>query len=185
MKAERISTDVLIIGGGTAGCYAAIKLGSEKDISVVIAEKANISRSGCLASGVNALNAYITSGHKPEDYVEYASNDAEGIVRKSGDAGLHEVAAQVFRQKAVGGEKPGRLWDKRLFDAHFFNKLGRVKGTRATEGDKAEVSRIIALRDSNVLYFANYIRVGNGDYTLSRFINVHTYLSGKFFDGLE
>lgn len=81
MKTERISTDVLIIGGGTAGCYAAIKLGSEKDISVVIAEKANISRSGCLASGVNALNAYITSGHKPEDYVEYASNDAEGIVR--------------------------------------------------------------------------------------------------------
>ena len=81
MSVENLETDVLIIGGGTAGCYAAIKLGSQKDISVLVAEKANIQRSGCLAAGVNALNAYITEGHTPQDYVDYASNDAEGIVR--------------------------------------------------------------------------------------------------------
>lgn len=46
-----------------------------------MAEKANIERSGCLAAGVNALNAYISSGHTPEDYVEYARKDAEGIIR--------------------------------------------------------------------------------------------------------
>lgn len=77
---EHIKTDVLIIGGGTAGCYAAIKLG-ESDYQVLIAEKANIIRSGCLAAGVNALNAYISEGHTPSDYVEYARKDAEGIVR--------------------------------------------------------------------------------------------------------
>ena len=81
MSVENLETDVLIIGGGTAGCYAAIKLGSQKGISVLVAEKANIQRSGCLAAGVNALNAYITEGHTPQDYVDYASNDAEGIVR--------------------------------------------------------------------------------------------------------
>ena len=77
---EHIKTDVLIIGGGTAGCYAAIKLGGS-DYQVLIAEKANIIRSGCLAAGVNALNAYISEGHTPSDYVEYARKDAEGIVR--------------------------------------------------------------------------------------------------------
>ena len=62
-----LSTDVLIIGGGTAGCYAAITLGQKKDVNVLIVEKANIKRSGCLAAGVNAINAYITEGHVPQD----------------------------------------------------------------------------------------------------------------------
>lgn len=34
-----IHTDVLIIGGGTAGCYAALTLRSLSDASVVIAER--------------------------------------------------------------------------------------------------------------------------------------------------
>lgn len=80
---KRIKTDVLIIGGGTAGCYAAITLKENNpDISVIIAEKANIKRSGCLAAGVNAINAYIVKGRKPEDYVDYAKKDAAGIVRE-------------------------------------------------------------------------------------------------------
>lgn len=78
---RHLVTDVLIIGGGTAGCYAAIRLGREKNLRVLVAEKANIERSGCLAAGVNALNAYISSSHTPEDYVEYARRDAEGIIR--------------------------------------------------------------------------------------------------------
>lgn len=77
-----IHTDVLIIGGGTAGCYAALTLRSLSDASVVIAEKADIRRSGCLAAGVNALNAYITKGHTPQFYVDYAKKDAAGIVRE-------------------------------------------------------------------------------------------------------
>lgn len=83
MKIEKIDSDVLIIGGGTAGCYAAIKLAeADSSLKIVIVEKANIKRSGCLAAGVNALNAYISEGHVPQDYADYASNDANGIVRK-------------------------------------------------------------------------------------------------------
>ena len=82
MKTKRLETDVLIIGGGTAGCFAAYTLGKEAGVSVLIAEKANIKRSGCLAAGVNALNAYITEGHVPQDYVDYAKKDAHGIVRE-------------------------------------------------------------------------------------------------------
>ena len=85
MKIERINTDLLIIGGGTAGCYAAItakESSNAADLKILIVEKANIKRSGCLAAGVNALNAYITEGREPKDYVEYAKKDADGIVRE-------------------------------------------------------------------------------------------------------
>lgn len=82
MKTDKISTDVLIIGGGTAGCYAALTISENSDKKVLICEKAHIKRSGCLAAGVNALNAYIVEGRKPQDYVDYAKKDADGIVRE-------------------------------------------------------------------------------------------------------
>lgn len=82
MKTEKISTDVLVIGGGTAGCYAALTISENSDKKVLICEKAHIKRSGCLAAGVNALNAYIVEGRKPQDYVDYAKKDADGIVRE-------------------------------------------------------------------------------------------------------
>ena len=96
MKQEKIKTDLLIIGGGTAGCYAAITAAkadaannaasnaanNAAGLKILIVEKANIKRSGCLAAGVNALNAYITEGRTPKDYVEYAKKDADGIVRE-------------------------------------------------------------------------------------------------------
>lgn len=100
MKTEIIRTDVLIIGGGTSGCYAALTIAEEKkDLRVVIAEKANIIRSGCLAAGVNALNAYITEGRTPQDYVDYAKKDAAGIVREdllyTMSEGLNRVTAKL------------------------------------------------------------------------------------------
>lgn len=82
MKNRIIDTDVLIIGGGMAGCFAGITLGKKKDLDVLIVEKANIVRSGCLAAGVNAINAYITKGRVPQDYVDYCKKDADGIVRE-------------------------------------------------------------------------------------------------------
>lgn len=81
-KIEKLKTDVLIIGGGTAGCYGAITISENSDLKVLICEKANIKRSGCLAAGVNALNAYITEGRTPQDYVDYAKKDADNIVRE-------------------------------------------------------------------------------------------------------
>lgn len=96
---EVLYTDILIIGGGTAGCYAALTIREHSDYSVVIAEKANIKRSGCLAAGVNALNAYIVKGRKPQDYVDYAKKDADNIVREdlllTMSEGLNRVTAKM------------------------------------------------------------------------------------------
>lgn len=96
---NRLTTDVLIIGGGTAGCYAALTIREKSDASIIIAEKANIKRSGCLAAGINAINAYIVEGRKPEDYVEYAKKDADDIVREdlllTMSERLNEVTAKM------------------------------------------------------------------------------------------
>lgn len=82
IRVERLQTDILIIGGGTAGCYAALTIREHSKVNVIIAEKAKIKRSGCLAAGVNAINAYIVKGRTPEDYVDYAKCDADHIVRE-------------------------------------------------------------------------------------------------------
>ena len=100
MEVRTLSSDILIIGGGAAGCFAAITLAKEHpELKVLLADKAAIERSGCLAAGVNALNAYITPGHVPQDYVDYASQDAEGIVREdlllSMSEGLNEVVVEL------------------------------------------------------------------------------------------
>ncbi len=106
LQVERIDTDLLIIGGGTAGCYAAARAARKNpDLRILIVEKANIRRSGCLAAGVNALNAYITEGHVPQDYVDYADRDAAGIVRHdlllSMSEHLNEVTHDLERMGLV------------------------------------------------------------------------------------
>ncbi|WP_405341236.1 adenylyl-sulfate reductase subunit alpha [Fibrobacter sp.] len=110
MKIERLKTDLLIIGGGTAGCYAAITAAGAQNapqeaagLKILIVEKANIKRSGCLAAGVNALNAYITEGRTPKDYVEYAKKDADGIVRED----LLYTISEKFNEVAAHLEKLG------------------------------------------------------------------------------
>lgn len=82
LELKVLETDILIIGGGTAGCFGALTVAENSSCQVIIAEKAHIKRSGCLAAGVNALNAYIIKGETPESYLDYARNDAEGIIRE-------------------------------------------------------------------------------------------------------
>ena len=120
MDIQEYEADVLIIGGGAAGCYAAITLAEQHPgLEVLLADKAGIKRSGCLAAGVNALNAYITPGHTPEDYVEYARHDAAGIVRdgllRSLAAGLNDVTRHIEQlglviQKDEAGQYVSRGW---------------------------------------------------------------------------
>ena len=86
MKTKRLETDVLIIGGGTAGCFAAYTLGKEAGVSVLIAEKRILREAAVwqleLTLSEKRLSAYITEGHVPQDYVDYAKKDAHGIVRE-------------------------------------------------------------------------------------------------------
>ena len=103
LKIKELETDVLIIGGGTAGCYAALTLSRNSNLPVIVAEKANIKRSGCLAAGINAINAYNVKGRVPQDYVDYAEKDANGIVRHD----LLLTAANRFNEITADVEKLG------------------------------------------------------------------------------
>lgn len=82
LKPKIITTDILIIGGGAAGCFSALKASNDEKIKILIAEKANIKRSGCLAAGVNALNAYITEGETPQSFLDYVKEEFNGIIRE-------------------------------------------------------------------------------------------------------
>ena len=93
-------TDVLIIGGGTAGCMAAIEAKKlDQSIKCIVMEKAHIERSGCLAMGLNAINAYLNTGQTPETYVEYVKDEFFGVIREdlvhSIAKGLNESVKQV------------------------------------------------------------------------------------------
>ena len=103
LQVKHLHTDVLIIGGGTAGCYAALTIRRNSGLNILVAEKANIKRSGCLAAGVNAINAYIVKGRRPQDYVDYATKDAAGIVRND----LLLTAAEEFNEVTADMEKLG------------------------------------------------------------------------------
>lgn len=77
-----LSCDLLIIGGGAAGCLAAVEATERApDLDVIVLEKAHIYRSGCLAAGISALNAYLTPGETPESFLRYTQHDTHGVVR--------------------------------------------------------------------------------------------------------
>lgn len=81
MKTVHLNYDVLIVGGGAAGCFSALTLAENPEVKVVLVDKANVKRSGCLAAGVNALNAYITEGESEESYLQYIKREFKNIVR--------------------------------------------------------------------------------------------------------
>jgi len=96
----KLDTDILIIGGGAAGCMAAIEAKKlDQSIKCIVMEKAHIERSGCLAMGLNAINAYLNAGQTPETYVEYVKDEFFGVIREdlvySIAKGLNESVKQV------------------------------------------------------------------------------------------
>lgn len=76
----RIDSDVAIIGGGTAGLNAAMAV-AQKGLSVLVAEKANIYRSGAMGGGIDHFMAYLETGEgwdTRETYLKYVGRVAHG-----------------------------------------------------------------------------------------------------------
>ncbi|MBI5789373.1 MAG: adenylyl-sulfate reductase subunit alpha [Candidatus Schekmanbacteria bacterium] len=101
---EVLNTDILIIGGGTAGCLAAVEAREKNpQAEVLIIEKAHIDRSGCLAAGMNAINVYMNPGETPESFVRYVRSDAMGLVREDLVKSMaEEINAAVKRVEEWG-----------------------------------------------------------------------------------
>ncbi|MGE5553315.1 MAG: adenylyl-sulfate reductase subunit alpha [Betaproteobacteria bacterium] len=83
LSVRRLKVDLLVVGGGTAGCMAAIWAKRQAPACrVLVMEKAYLDRSGCLAAGVNALNAYLRPEDDPGRFVEWVREDNGGLVRE-------------------------------------------------------------------------------------------------------
>ena len=95
-KTVFVDSDVLVVGGGMAGCGATYESRYwGRDLKVVCVEKANIERSGAVAQGLYAINCYMGmqwDENQPEDHVRYARNDLMGLVRE--DLG-YDIARHV------------------------------------------------------------------------------------------
>jgi adenylylsulfate reductase subunit A len=81
-----VDCDLLIIGGGFAGCGAAYEARYwGRGLKIVVAEKAAIERSGAVAQGLSAINCYMGmrwNENQPEDFVRYVRNDLMGLSRE-------------------------------------------------------------------------------------------------------
>src|SRR3989337_1445705 len=182
MDAMLIDTDILIIGGGAAGCFAAVEIYKKSpNCRVVIMEKAHIERSGCLAMGLNAINAYLHSGQTPESYVSYVEQEFEGVIRKdlvyTGEHscgvfgyGIKDSKFYVVRANAVivatGGAsglyRPNNTGESRHLTWYcpWNAGTGYAMGIRAGAEMTSFESRFIALRVKDVHAPTGTIAVG-------------------------
>jgi succinate dehydrogenase/fumarate reductase flavoprotein subunit len=83
-KTIALETDVLVIGGGTAGPMAAVKAKERNPrLRVMLLEKANVKRSGAISMGMDGLNNAVIPGHAtPEQYTKEITIANDGIVNQ-------------------------------------------------------------------------------------------------------
>ncbi|PWC40363.1 fumarate reductase/succinate dehydrogenase flavoprotein subunit [Azospirillum sp. TSO22-1] len=93
METRTLDVDVLVVGGGTAGPLAAIRA-KEKDrnLRVLLLDKANVKRAGAIAEGMDSVNNAVIPGHAtPEQYVREITIANDGIVNQ---ATIHAYASR-------------------------------------------------------------------------------------------
>ena len=91
---QTLETDVLIIGGGVAGCLAAIGV-AEKGAKSVICEKGGIiERSGSIAGGVDHFFAILENGSEWGNTAQINKNDFK--INKN-DFKKIKIVPKIFR----------------------------------------------------------------------------------------
>ena len=91
-----VEGDILILGGGMAGCGAAYEARYwGRNLRIILVEKSSIERGGAVAQGLSAINTYMGmrwNQNRPEDFVQYCRNDLMGLTR---DDLVYDVARHV------------------------------------------------------------------------------------------
>ncbi len=107
INTQQIKTDVLVIGGGTAGTMAGIKAKqANPDAEVLILEKANIRRSGAIAMGMDGVNTAVIPGHStPAQYVREITLANDGIVNQKAVYQTGKLGYEVIQELESWGVK--------------------------------------------------------------------------------
>lgn len=104
---QHLKTDVLIVGGGTAGTMAAIKAKqANPEAEVLILEKANIRRSGAIAMGMDGVNTAVIPGNStPEQYVREITIANDGILNQKAVYQTGKLGYEVIQELDSWGVK--------------------------------------------------------------------------------
>lgn len=92
-----LKTDVLVIGGGSAGTMAALAV-RQKGLDVILVDKANINRSGCGAAGNDHFMAVLETGpdwDTPDAFLAWYKRLTQGLVDS-------KVVEKVYTNKIKG-----------------------------------------------------------------------------------
>ena len=126
---EIVDADVLVLGGGAAGCGAAIAA-RERGASVVLVEKGKLESSGCLGGGNDHFMAVLNSGPDTDTgqaVVDFYKTPLSGLTAKMIEEGwvknmpmimalLQDIGVEFVRDerggwlRTVGFGQPGNWW---------------------------------------------------------------------------
>jgi succinate dehydrogenase/fumarate reductase flavoprotein subunit len=124
LKVIPVETDVLVIGGGLAGCMAAINAAGNKELKVALVEKSDTRASGKAGTGVDHAYSYIPAVHGP---MGYTLEDMVEDWRQGVSGGISEFLREdLFRLAA--STMYDRMLDLERFGINFRYKDSKVPG---------------------------------------------------------
>jgi adenylylsulfate reductase, subunit A len=105
-ESKRITADVAIIGGGTAGLNSAMAA-AERGLKVLVADKARIERSGAIAGGIDHFHTFMDSGEPwdtREGYLGWVTKTSRGAtnLKIQEKVFCDEAKAAVERIERIG-----------------------------------------------------------------------------------
>ena len=127
---QEIKTDVLVIGGGAAGCWAAITASAHGG-DVTLINKYPLGKSGTTIVGMITYNAVMGElGVHPEDSPDIYFQDLVKEGALLGDQNLMEIFVRQGRKTVLQLEKMGVRWDKigDKFDARRLPGMSYPRG---------------------------------------------------------
>jgi adenylylsulfate reductase, subunit A len=163
-SARVVDCDVLIVGGGFAGCGAAFESRFwGRDLKIVLVEKAAIERSGAVAQGLSAINCYMGmrwEENRPEDFVRYVRNDLMGLSREDlvydvarhVDSSVHlfeEWGLPIFTDPKTGKYVREGRWQVMIHGESYKPIIAEAARAAATQVDEHVLITHLLLRSDD------------------------------------
>ncbi|MDD5203968.1 MAG: fumarate reductase/succinate dehydrogenase flavoprotein subunit [Desulfobacterales bacterium] len=113
MNVRKMNADVVVLGGGSAGTFAAINAKkTNPKARVVVLDKGPIETSGAIGRGMDALNVVSVPGYgTPEDVVEALTKVSEGVLDQECAYVLGSKCLEIIKDlEEYTGRVPGDLF---------------------------------------------------------------------------